>query len=144
MMLVEASGLNRDEGMVYDNIDTIYSDKAKFYSKRVEAHAETCTKKLCLDKFFFDILFREEVDVVTRGSFWDEGLIHASHSMREFHRPGCNMHATLPEVFARIDDILFGAMSCDPEALVTAAFADHIDHPTFKAIEERALPTSST
>ncbi len=61
------------------------------------------------------------------------GLLH----LREFRKPNCQLRAKLPGVKERIDDILAGAAVCDPAEVVKAAFSDHLDQATFRAIEER-------
>ena len=88
-----------------------------------------------MEKFFFNNLFCEEVDEVTRGSLWDEGMIRVARSMRTYMKPKCTLRDRLPEVCARIDDILTAKGAT--EAVVKDAFADYLDHATFKRIGDQ-------
>ncbi len=61
---------------------------------------------ICLEKYYFDRLFHDEVDEEQRGEFWDNGLTRAARALREYRKSNCQLRAKLPGLTARIDDIL--------------------------------------
>ncbi len=69
--------------MLYVNIKPLKSSKAEFLQQRVAAQAAT----LRLARFFFDKLFKPEIDADTRGAFWDSGLVGAVQSIHRYRDP---------------------------------------------------------
>jgi hypothetical protein len=137
MRLAEETELHHDLGLKYENIDAISPNKADFLRQKVASQAATSKEMLCLEKYYFDRLFLDEVGEDERADVWNEGLTRAAHAMREYRKPTCPLRAKLPVVTARIDEILSGASAADPEEVVKSVFTDHLDQATFKAIEER-------
>jgi hypothetical protein len=71
-----------------------------------------------------------------RGSFWDEGgLTRPAHSMRTYRKPNCPLKAVLPEVCARIYDILIAEGATD--AVAKDAFLGYLDADIASLIESR-------
>ncbi len=67
--------------MLYANIKPLKDDKAEFLQQRVAAQAATCGETLRLAKFFFDKLFKPEVDAGTKEAFLDGGMVSAAQSI---------------------------------------------------------------
>ena len=55
--------------MLYDRIDTIDKDILRVYQNDIAKQEGTSKQILCVEKYFFNNLFREEVDEVTRADF---------------------------------------------------------------------------
>ena len=141
MQLAESTQLQHDLGMKYENIEAISPNKAEFLRQKVTSQAATTKEMICLDKYYFDRLFLDEVDEDQRGDFWNGGLTRAAHAIREYRKPNCQIRAQLPGLASRIDDILAGASVSDPAEVVKAAFDGNpkprLDQATFRAIEAR-------
>ena len=129
--------LTPDIGMIYANIKPLKEDKAEFLQQRVAAQAATGGETLRLAKFFFDKLFKPEVDADTKGAFWDGGMVSAAQSMRRYRDPKSSLRNILPDVCARIDSILAVASSTDVKSAVEDAFPGNLDAATFTAINTR-------
>ena len=123
--------------MIYANIKPLKEDKAEFLQQRVAAQAAKGGETLRLAKFFFDKLFRAEVDADTKGAFWDGGMVSAAQSMHRYRDSKSSLRTILPDVCARIDSILAVANSTDAKAAVKDAFPGNLDAATFTAINTR-------
>ncbi len=61
--------LTPDTGMLYDNIKPISERKAEYLQQWFGTQAATTTETLRLARYFFDKLFKPEVDADTKGAF---------------------------------------------------------------------------
>jgi hypothetical protein len=129
--------LTPDTGMLYDNIKPISERKAEYLQQRVGAQAATTKETLRLARYFFDKLFKPEVDADTKGAFWDSGMVNAAQSIQIYRDPACSLRAILPDVCAKIDSILITADAVGAIAAVDAVFSGNLDTATFKAINTR-------
>ena len=129
--------LTPDLGMLYENIKPLKSSKAEFLQQRVAAQAATCKETLRLARFFFDKLFKPEIDADTRAAFWDSGLVGAAQSIHRYRDPKSSLRAILPDVCDRLDSNLSVADESDVKAAVDEAFPDKLDASTFTAINTR-------
>ena len=84
----------------------------------VVAHATTPTKTLRLAKYFFDKLFKPEVDGDARGAIWDFRMVGAAQSTQG----SATQAATTPDVCAKLDSILITANATCAKADVDDAF----------------------
>ncbi len=120
--------------MLYDNIKSLNDAKADFPQHRVAVQAATTTEALRLARYFYDKLFKPEVDADTKGAFWNSGMVGAAQSIHRYHDPGCSLRAILPDVCVKLDSILITADAICAKAAVEDAFSDNLDATTFKAI----------
>jgi hypothetical protein len=133
----KAFELTPDTGVLYDNIKPLSERKADFLQQRVAAQAATTTETLRLAKYFFDKLFKPEVDTDTKGAFWDSGMVGTAQSIQRYRDPGCSLRAILPDVCAKLDSILITADAIGAKAAVEDAFSGNLDAATFRAINTR-------
>jgi hypothetical protein len=133
----KAFELTSDTGMLCDNIKPLSEKKADFLQQRVAVQAATTTETLWLVRYFYDKLFKPEVDADTKGSLWDSGLVGAAQSIRRYRDIGCIHRAILPDVCAMLDSILITANATCAKAAVDDAFSSNLDADTFKAINTR-------
>ncbi len=118
--------------MMYGKIDTIDHATLEILQQKIAAHEGTTTDILRVDKLFFNNPFRDEVEPEIKAEVWDNGPTRAAHAMRAYRRSACIMKTKLPDVCARIDDILTSV--CNPVEAVDAAFANYLDSDAIKAI----------
>jgi hypothetical protein len=104
--LAEETELHHDLGLKYENIEAISANKAEFLRQKVTSQAVTSKEMLCLEKYYFDRLFLDEVAEDDRVEFWNGRATRAAHAMREYRKPNCPLRAKLLVVTARIDEIL--------------------------------------
>jgi hypothetical protein len=133
----KAFELTPDTGMLYENIKPLSERKADFLQQRVGAQAATTTETIRLARYFFDKLFKPEVDADTKGAFWDSGMVGAAQSIQIYRDPACSLRALLPDVCAKLDSVLIKADAIGAKAAVEDAFSGKLDAATFRAINTR-------
>ena len=73
----KAFELTPDTGILYDKIKILGEIKADFLQQRIAVLAATTSEMLRLSGYFYDKLFKPEVDADTKGAFWDSGMVGA-------------------------------------------------------------------
>ncbi len=63
--------------MKYENIEAISANNAELLRRKVASQSTTTKEMLCLEKYYFDRSFLDEVDEEQRGEFWDGGGLPA-------------------------------------------------------------------
>ena len=137
MRLAEEADLQHDLGMLYDNIEAIGFNHAELIQRRVSAQSATTSEMLKLEKYFFKRRFRPEVDEGDVAAFWDQGFTLASANMKNYLNPECNLRADLPDLCAKLDEVLTRVTAEDAKQVVDETFAGHLDAATVAAIERR-------
>ena len=140
MRLAEAADLHRDLGLLYGNIPKITFHRSEFIQRRVAAQYASTAEMLELEMYFFKLRFKPDVPEDTIAAFWDNGYTQASLNMKSYVDQSCSLRNDLPDVCARIDDMLSRVPYCAPNEVVKELFSDNLDAPTIAAIERR-FPT---